>query len=280
VQLGWTECPRKAILSDLQVELNEWQEAGDRIIILTDFNEDVQLPWIRQFFANINLIEAILTITRSPRTATYNRGTMPIDGIYVSPDLLPLIQGGYLAFDAGIPSDHRALWIDIPGSLLGLDDEGKLRKPGARRLQCRDPRVMSKYAQSLVSQLEQENAFQRIGNLVPAMNRRRLMREQQQEYEEIDRVATTARQLAEKQCRKFKMGKVPWTPDLTKKIYQILYWKGVISQVLGRHVGTLVLRTRARKGGLQHSLQVLQSPMEQLQSKLAKAYRQYQRTKK
>jgi len=158
-----------------------------------DFNEDVQLPWIRQFFANINLIEAISTITGSPPTATYNQGTMPIDGIYVSPDLLLLIQGGYLAFDAGILSDHRALWIDIPGSLRGLDDEGKLCKPGAQRLQCRHPRVVSKYAQSLVSQLERENAFQQIGNLVPALNRQRLTRKQQWEYEEIDRVTTTAR---------------------------------------------------------------------------------------
>jgi len=119
-------------LSDLQVELNAWQEAGDRIIVLTDFNEDVQLPWIWQFFANINLIEAISTITGSPPMATYNRGTMPIDGIYVSPDLLPLIKGGYLAFDAGIPSNHRALWIDIPGRILGLDDNCKLQKSRAR----------------------------------------------------------------------------------------------------------------------------------------------------
>jgi len=58
-QLRWMECPRKAILSNLQVELADWQEAGDRIIVLTDFNEDVQLPWIQQFFANANLIEAI-----------------------------------------------------------------------------------------------------------------------------------------------------------------------------------------------------------------------------
>jgi len=28
------------------------------------------------------------------------------------------------------------------------------------------------------------------------------------------------------------MGKVPWTLDLTKKIYCILYWKGVLSRAL------------------------------------------------
>jgi len=32
----------------------------------------------------------------------------------------PLIIGGYLAFGAGIPSDHRLLWIDILATGLGL----------------------------------------------------------------------------------------------------------------------------------------------------------------
>jgi len=58
------------------------------IIVLTDFNEDVQIPWILQFFANINLIKAISTITGSPLMATHNWDTMLIDGIYMSPDLL------------------------------------------------------------------------------------------------------------------------------------------------------------------------------------------------
>jgi len=107
-----------------------------------------------------------------------------------------------------------------------------------------------------------------------------MTREQQQEYEALDWVATTAHCQAEKQCHKFKMGQVPWTPDLTKKIYQILYWKGDISHALSRQVGTLVLQTPACKGGLQHSLDVIQSPLEQLQDKLAKDYHQYRQFKK
>jgi len=72
-----------------------------------------------------------------------------------------------------------------------------------------------------------------------------MTREQQQEYKELNRVATAARLLAEKQCHKFKMGQVSWTLDLTKKIYWILYWKGIISHALGCWVGTSVLQTRA-----------------------------------
>jgi len=68
-----------------------------------------------------------------------------------------------------------------------------------------------------------------------------MAREQQHEYEELDCIATSAHLLAEKQCCKFKMGQVPWTVDLTKKIYWILYWKGIISCALGCQVRTSVL---------------------------------------
>jgi len=75
-------------------------------ILLTDFNEDLRLPWIRKFFADLNLIEALTVLMELPPTATHNWGTTTINGIYVSPELLQSITGGYLAFDAGIPSNH------------------------------------------------------------------------------------------------------------------------------------------------------------------------------
>jgi len=115
-KLGQNECPCKAILSDLESELLSWQEAGEMIIVLTDFNEDVQIPWIWQFFASINLIKAISTITGSPPTATHNQGTMPIDGIYVSPDLLPLIKGGYLPLMQAFPATIELYGLTYLGS--------------------------------------------------------------------------------------------------------------------------------------------------------------------
>jgi len=119
------------------------------------------------------------------------------------------------------------------------------------------------------------NTFQQLDNLHPVLHQTRMTWEQQQAYEELDCTATTACLLAEKQCRKFKMGQVPWTPDLTRKIYRILYWKGVISCVLGHRVGTSVLRTRACKAGLDRFLSVRHFPMETLKNNAAKAIQQY-----
>jgi len=76
------------------------------------------------------------------------------------------------------------------------------------------------------------------------------------------------------------MGNVPWTPDLTKRIYRILYWKGLLGRALGRRVGTSVLRSRARKAGIQHSFEATQLPLEQLQRNVTMATRQYRQLKK
>ncbi len=279
-KLHRNECPREAVLTDLASEVRNWQEEGDSIIILTDFNEDVRSPWIQKYFAELNLIEALTAMTAPPPTATYNRGSNPIDGIYLSPDLLPSITGGYLAFETILPSDHRALWIDVPGILLGLDDTSQIRKPQARRLQCRDPRIVAKYVTHLTQTLEEAQAFQRLDTLRSRIQHNRMTRVQQQEYEALDRTATSARLSAEKHCRKFKMGQVPWTPDLTRKIYRVLYWKGVASRAQGRRIGTSVLRSRARKAGFTHTLETIHLPMATIQNNIAKALRQYRQIKK
>jgi len=46
------ECPQKAILTDLEPELKQWQEDGKHIIVMMDFNEDVRLPWIKSFLCS------------------------------------------------------------------------------------------------------------------------------------------------------------------------------------------------------------------------------------
>jgi len=82
--LAWqhcTECPQKAVLTDIEKELQQWQEDGEHIIILMDFNEDVSLPWIKNLFAQLNLFEVLNMLMSPPTTATHNQGSMPIDEI-------------------------------------------------------------------------------------------------------------------------------------------------------------------------------------------------------
>jgi len=82
--------------------------------------------WIKTYFTQLNLAKALTEITGPLSMATHNCGTAPIDSIFVSSELLPHLTGGYLEFKARIPSDHCTLWINLPGVVLGFDEEFKL----------------------------------------------------------------------------------------------------------------------------------------------------------
>jgi hypothetical protein len=110
-----------------------------------DFNENITSNSMVKFFAHFNMIEAI-TCRHSAATApnTYEHGTDPIDGIFVSANI-EVLQAGYTPISWGARSDHRCLWIDIAShSTFGTLDPPTW-KPAARRLTMLDPRVVAKF---------------------------------------------------------------------------------------------------------------------------------------
>jgi len=69
-KLGRFLNPRDAILIDIAQEMHTWQESGDHILLLTDFNDDVESPTVRQWVVTLGLVEAItyLNPTGAPLT--------------------------------------------------------------------------------------------------------------------------------------------------------------------------------------------------------------------
>jgi len=171
------ENPHQAVLTDLEKELTLWQEEGDHVILLMDFNEDVCLPWIKQFFAKVNLLDVLTKLMGPIGTATHNMGSTLIDGIYVSRKLFLVVKGGYLVFDTGIPNNHRALWIDLPGVILGLCKAYTPKQSNAQHLQCKDPCVVRTYLQMLSQQLSTDNLLSRAANLIKCIKLGQLTRD-------------------------------------------------------------------------------------------------------
>jgi len=184
-----------------------------------------------------------MIIMGGPPTPMQNRGTKTIDGIFVSRPLLPLISGGYLAFRAGLPSDHWLLWIDIPAAELSLDLVHHQTKSAARCLQCSNPWVVSKYLGNLQSWSQQLNWLPWIKKLCDGIHGNRLMHIQIQEYALLDCKISAGKLQAEQNCRKLKMNQVPWSPSLIKAIYWVLYWKGVLAKAKGHQIGISVLHS-------------------------------------
>ncbi len=101
----WT-CPRKQFLQDLSHKINEWTEAGEETILLTDMNDDILEKDILQFCQEMNLVEAIQSLHGPSPVPTHQQGRKAIDGIFLNKTSLSGTKGGFLAFGKVTISDH------------------------------------------------------------------------------------------------------------------------------------------------------------------------------
>jgi len=227
----------------------------------------------------MGLVEAIMAIHGNNGPNTHNRGKNPIDRIFTPWTLAQSLTSGYYAFGEGIPSNHRALWIDIPLATLGWFTVPSSIPLKAWRLQCKDPRIIEYYNKELHKLLAQHRLVKRLQVLSNQTQNWRITRTQQREYEEIDALTTQAKILAEAQCRKLPVGKVPWCPQLSKVIAQIWYWKGIRKRLLNSQIGAQLLHHLACKGGMQHQLEHLQLNTNKVNANIQKAYKCYTKLK-
>jgi hypothetical protein len=139
--MGKARVPRKAFWKDLTKAIKVWLEAGDQLVVMGDYNEDVR-DVQRKYLGPLCLTEP--TVKKHGSVPTYQCGSKPIDGIFLSKSL-QMRQGGYLAFGEAILSDHRALWLD-PSLIntFGHNIPPIVRAP-ARRLNCNDLCVINRF---------------------------------------------------------------------------------------------------------------------------------------
>ncbi len=167
--------------------IKQWQNKGDLVLLMADMDEDVRTPLIKNTFRMVGLVEGLTT--QHPRPPpTHNRGSNPIDGIFIPISLIDQCQTGYLEFGKAIPSNHRALWIDMAAHNVCSMEPEPIECPKARRLQCRDPRIIERYNTVLWENLQRDGMAEQVQHLVKQITKR-ISQDQQKEYEIIDRAA-------------------------------------------------------------------------------------------
>jgi hypothetical protein len=110
--VGCDSNPVDALWIYLSRLVRKWTEAGESVVILADWNADIRGEKTRKYMADIGMREVITEFYGDEGPHTYNRGSKPIDGIFMTQDFY-IVQGGYMPFGMGIVSDHRCLWLDI-----------------------------------------------------------------------------------------------------------------------------------------------------------------------
>ena len=158
------ECPRTLFMQELGDLINKMKGQGDQVVLLMDCNTDVTSDELTSWLEHHGLKNAI---TRKhgclESKATYHRGSVPIDGIFVS-ESVHIDNAGYLAFGA-FPTDHRCLWVDISFNNLFGHNMPRLYHANARRLQSDNPKVAKKFCNIYTTFIRQRSLHTRIFQL-------------------------------------------------------------------------------------------------------------------
>jgi len=190
---GRNTCPKQQIIDNCKAQVETWQLEGDTVIILGDINEDIQEERISTMFQHLGLSEVIITQHGTHRPNTHNHRQNPVDRIFLPNWLIQEVQSGYLAFREGIPSDHWAVWVDLPLAALGWFTTTESVPPRTRRLKCNNPCIIHRYNEALQEQLLVHQLPRCIETLTKQVRHNWLTRKQQWEYEEIDWLSSKAK---------------------------------------------------------------------------------------
>ena len=171
--------------------------------------------------------------------------------------------------------DHRGIVLDIPRDQLIGGNSKSIAKPVARRLRCDESRIWSAYNQRLVLYIRQHRIQAKIDHIT---NNVILSKEaQRRALHAIDQVVTEGMISAEKKCRKFHKGNVPFSPQLSKVGLAIRLWSLVIRHHLGANINTRYVRRIARKCSVER---VLSTTLANARVAHEKAVTDYKKLKK
>jgi hypothetical protein len=201
--------PLEKFDNDLKIFLEECLNEGELIILGIDINEDVRSSSFSQLLATMGLRDIRTNKHGVNGPPTYARGSSPINALYVSAALCDL-KCGYLP----VVSDHRVLWMDVPYAVAFGRKFPNLPIHKPQRLILQDPRVVSKYVDSLQKFLNGQGILEKATALRKAMESEGCNAELIKWYNEIDNIRLKGILIANKKCRHIKMGQVPLSPTL------------------------------------------------------------------
>ncbi len=276
--IGQPQCPRKAFLTDLRTDLQKFMEEGDHIILMIDGNSNMKQSDLRNTLSSLTLKEVILDKhgLQGPSTFRRNNTKNPIDGIWATPSI-NISAGGYFDYDELIlNTDHRCLWIDISYITAFGHTMPAIIKPSARRLHCRDPRLVDNYVRIFKKIIVQHNLLSKVRKL-KELSAHPLCLEGKQLYEEIDELRCKGVQLAERKCRKLRMGQVAYSPQLRLASRTIKAWSLIEKKAKGMKVSSRLLNRTLKKSGLPTSTRSLKK--EVISQRLKEAYQDYYKIK-
>ena len=239
---GDTRCPRAIFRSDLHSLLKIWIDAGDKVLLLIDANEDLSKGPLSSKLKSLQMYDAIAKRSGIPGPATFATGLNQIDGAFFSRNF-ECTGARFLPLWTGI-GDHRAIIIDIPQQLIYGEQLLKVILPTCRRLQCNIKKVRDKYNAKLLSLCilhKLPNKYQHLINTSTLED----VTEFSILQDKIDTTKTEYMIASEKKCRKICAGAVDYSDEIIIWRNRRDLWNLIHKYKKGYPVSTTYIRRKA-----------------------------------
>ena len=203
-------CPRELFRRDLLQHLQSWRDDGEKLVVLMDSNEDMISGKLARAFRRpeLQLQDVINFRTKLEGPPTFIRGQRQIDGAWATKDVT-IAAAGFLPFNFGAGA-HRGIYVDIPYSSFVGTSLRRIDRPTVRRLVCTQEQVYKKYCDELERYLVQHRVDGKLQVLESKSNLS--LEVSHSAMEALDVVIGEGMRMAEKRCRKLKMGAVLFSP--------------------------------------------------------------------
>jgi len=150
-------------------------------------------------------------------------------------------------------------------------------RPQARRLHCRDPRIVANYVKKYEQRAIQYELLPRVEKLLSQV-KYPLSYSLQQEFEELDSLRCSITREAEQKCRKLRKSQVAFSLALQLASRHIKLFLLLHKKLSGRKVSSrLIMRTLAKTG---LNREVLGLSKAQVETRLKESYSAYYQVKK
>ena len=226
--------PRQAFIQDLQAFILQLQAANEDVIVVGDFNEEINESnsGIGSLATRCGLADVFAIRLGTPTLpATYQRGTKRLDFMLATPSLLTHIRAaGYDPFAYRIPSDHRGMYIDFSTDTLFRHKLPPLAPASRRDFSSKTPGVVDQYVTAKMLYLQDHNFFERL---------RTLMSHELPNHdlaESLDRDFQRASFHAARRCTSKR--RLPWSPQLAS-IWASLHYYRLAKSALSSQVDLL-----------------------------------------
>ena len=214
---------------DLLQQIDQFLADGYRVIVMGDFNTNVldEANTLLMELKDRGITERVTgRHGKFGAPNTFRYGSTPIDGMFASEEI-EVIRCGMKAGDPSL-SDHRLLWMEITRDSMIGGDCGEVYRPATRRLQCKYKKVVKKFNQLLMKQMNNHKLLQKAEALWSDWEGGQIWNEAMEDrYETIEAQFNRAVAHADKKCRKLYPDAVPFSPTVRQALGRNSIWKEI-----------------------------------------------------